>query len=86
MSPCNASPAFIKFDGEPVLEKVAETFFAIWPDLPIPSVIILPFVLISLLHTSLKFLSKVLDSSSIPLASIFKVLLADLRWFIFYIN
>ena len=40
MSPCRASPAFIKLDGEPVLERVADTFLAICPDLPMPSVII----------------------------------------------
>ena len=40
ISPWSASPAFIKLEAEPVLDSVAETFFAICPDLPIPRVIL----------------------------------------------
>ena len=36
ISPCKASAGCIKKDEVPVLEKVAEILFAIWPDLPTP--------------------------------------------------
>ena len=62
-----------------MLERVAETFFAICPDLPIPRVIILPFVLKSLSHRILKSVDKVFASFSNPLASILIVRLPDLR-------
>ncbi len=62
-----------------MLDRVAETFFAICPDLPIPRVIILPFVLKSLSQTTLKSVDKVFASFSKPLDSILIVLLPDLR-------
>ena len=61
ISPCSASPAFIKLECDPVLESVAETFLAICPDFPIPKVIILPLVLSNLSHTSLNSDDKVSD-------------------------
>ena len=85
MSPCNASAAFIKLEGEPVLDKVAETFLAIWPDFPIPSVIIFPFACNSLLHTSLKSFPIDLARLSSPFASMFIVLLPTLRWLISFL-
>ena len=79
MSPCRASPAFIKLDGEPVLERVADTFLAMCPDLPMPSVIIFPRVLKSASQTKLKSDDSVFASFSNPLDSILIVRLPDLR-------
>ena len=42
MSPCNACAGSQKKLGIPTLEKVAEIFLAINPDLPIPAKIIFP--------------------------------------------
>jgi len=53
-----------------VLDKVADTFFAIWPDLPIPKVIILPLVFRSLSHKVLKSRPRDLAKASNPFASI----------------
>ena len=47
-SPCNASPALIKLEEDPVLDRVAETFFAICPDLPIPRVITVSYTHLTL--------------------------------------
>ena len=79
MSPCKASAALIKLEGEPVLDKVAEIFFATCPDFPTPRVIIFPFVVRSFSQTLLKSLVKVSARFSKPLDSIFIVLLPDLR-------
>ena len=86
MSPCKASPALIKLEGDPVLERVADIFFAICPDLPIPKVNILPLALSKLSQTSLNSFDKFFDKFSIPFASSFKVFRADNRWFIFFIG
>ena len=42
MSPCKASDGWQKKLGIPTLEKVAEIFFAIKPDLPMPAKITFP--------------------------------------------
>ena len=85
ISPCNASAAFIKLEGEPVLDKVAETFLAIWPDFPIPSAIIFPFVCNSFSHTSLNSRPIDLARLSNPFASVLIVLLPTLRWLFSFI-
>ena len=53
-SPCVASAGCKKNDGVPVLERVAEIFLAIWPDLPMPINNTLPFVSRISSHASLK--------------------------------
>ena len=55
MSPCNASAACRNRDGVPVLEKVADAFFATCPDLPSPIVIIFPLHSNITLHAFSKF-------------------------------
>ena len=67
MSPCSASPALIKLEGDPVLERVADIFFAICPDLPIPKVNILPLALSKLSQTSLNSFDKFLINFLYPL-------------------
>ena len=65
MSPCKASDGWQKKLGIPTLEKVAEIFFAIKPDLPIPAKITFPLQFkiksIALINELLKIFNNCLE-------------------------
>lgn len=76
-SPWLASPGWIKNDGVPVEARVAAILLPIWPDLPMPLIIILPwqFVIrsIALIYSSPKKSKR----ASRPLISVEIVCLAE---------
>ena len=71
ISPWLASVGWIKKDGVPVEDNVAEIFLPIWPDFPTPVTITLPFDLKIIFTASSKFESKNSFSRFIPSISSF---------------